>query len=259
MRVSVAAATSAGKVRPTNQDAVVTLRRDGDKAVLAVADGVGGLLNGAEASHLVIDAITRIASGSEPGMADAIVAELIAANASIYESGTAVGRPSATTIVAAVLSGRSLELLHAGDSRAYLLRDGRLRQLTQDHTWVVEQQRAGLLTPQQAAKSDYRNIITRCIGAEPAVDIERSAAIDLHSGDIVLLCSDGLHGLVPEDEIVPILRKPVALDVLADRLISRANDLGGTDNISVALARLDSDQSPPNASPTVRGLEVTQT
>lgn len=259
MRVSVATATSAGKVRPTNQDAVTAFLPDPETAVLAVADGVGGLLDGAEASKLAIEAITRVATGRMEALADAIVAELDSANSSIYQSGTAAGRPSATTVVTAIIAGRTLEVLHAGDSRAYLLSGGILRALTEDHTWVVEQQRSGLLTAEQAAKSAYRNIITRCLGAEPQVAIERSERHKLRTGDIVLLCSDGLHGLVPEPEIASILGKPVALDVLADRLVSRANDLGGTDNISVALARIDSDQPPPIASPTVRGLEVTQT
>lgn len=240
MHVALAAVTSRGLVRQTNQDAVLALTgATRGLYVLAVADGVGGLLNGAEASHLVIEKIAETATHQKVKLADALCAELERANTEVFDSGTARGLPSATTIVLAVVEGSQFEVIHAGDSRAYLCRDGDLLRLTIDHSWVAEQERAGLLTPAEAAASQYRNIITRCIGADPTVQLERQPPQSWRNGDVLLLCSDGLHGLVADDEIRTMLSSDLPVDQLANSLAERANEGGGTDNISVVIARFN--------------------
>lgn len=240
MHVGFAAVTDVGRVRETNQDAVLaTAGADRGSYVFAVADGVGGLLDGAEASRLVVEMLVEGARLQTDDLTGALHAQLLAANTKIFEKGTAKGFPSATTIVVVTIAGGHFEVIHAGDSRAYLWRGGQLQRLTADHSWVGEQERAGTLTPEEAARSQYRNIITRCVGAEPAVQLERRDAERCLADDLFLLSSDGLHGLVDEPEIVAVLASGSTLQEIADRLVELANERGGTDNISVVVARIE--------------------
>jgi protein phosphatase len=240
MHLGFAAVTSVGRVRETNQDAVLaTAGAARGSYVLAVADGVGGLLDGGEASRLVVDSLAEGARHDPHALADSLDSRLVQANTTIFESGTAKGFPSATTIVLVVIEDGHFEVIHAGDSRAYLWRGGRLQHLTTDHSWVAEQERAGAMTREEAAASQYRNIITRCIGAEPSVLLERRPAEPCLPGDIFLLSSDGLHGLVDEPEIAATLAGRHPVEDIANRLVELANDRGGTDNISAVVARIE--------------------
>ena len=138
-----------------------------------------------------------------------------------------------TTATAAVVTGTRVHIAHLGDSRAYLLRDGELSQLTRDHSWVVEIVEAGNLTLEQARVHPNRNVITQAMGinAEPAV---QTKTLDLRDGDLLLLCSDGLHGLVGDDEIKELLQSGKPEQAIED-LIQRAKDRGGNDNITVVI------------------------
>jgi protein phosphatase len=235
-----ASLTSVGRVRETNQDAVLAVNgpRPG-VYVFAVADGLGGMAGGAEASSLVVDTLAAEATAIGNDLPLRLRQRLLDVNALIHADGAALGQPGGTTVVVVVVEGGRFEVLHAGDSRAYLLRSLRLERLTEDHSWVAEQVQAGLLTWAEAAVSPYRNIVTRAIGVEPEVAIDRRKPAPCLPGDVFLLCSDGLHGLVPDSDIGAALAGDDPPAELARRLVDMANERGGTDNISVVVARVE--------------------
>ncbi len=142
-----------------------------------------------------------------------------------------------TTLTAAVVDGERVYVAHAGDSRCYLWRDGALRQLTDDHSWIAEQVRAGAITEKEAKQSRFRHVITRSIGFERHADLE-VRSVEVRAGDRLLLCSDGLYGLVPDEELREELRGEAA--ELPARLIALANERGGDDNITAVVAVLSS-------------------
>ena len=141
-----------------------------------------------------------------------------------------------TTLTAAMLAADRLDVVHVGDSRAYLWRDGELRQLTQDHSVVAELVRRGSLSAEDAEHHPHRNVITRALGAEPEV-VADTVSEPLRDGDVVLLCSDGLSSYVPERDIAGVLAAAASLREAAEALVERANAAGGTDNVTVVLAR----------------------
>ena len=140
----------------------------------------------------------------------------------------------ATTLVAALVRGHSAWLASVGDSRAYLFHQGELTQRTQDHSWVAEQIRAGRLTEEEAEHSEFRNVITRAVGVADTVEPDKVGPISLPAGSLLLLCSDGLHRVVSDDEIAAVLASGTPQE-MAERLIALANEAGGPDNISVAI------------------------
>jgi PPM family protein phosphatase len=205
-----------------------------------VADGGGGAQAGEVASRLAAE---TFASGlPDDGTSEQrLETRVREANARIHELSQEdrALNGMGTTLTAAYLDGDELALAHVGDSRAYLLRDGELSRLTRDHTLVEELVRRGELTEQEAAEHPQRSIITRALGPEPDIDI------DLHThraraGDVVLLCSDGLTGMIGEDEVADILARAGSLGDAGRALVAAANDAGGRDNITVVLFRLES-------------------
>ncbi len=155
-----------------------------------------------------------------------------------FEAG---GAASGSTVVALLIEQGVATVVHAGDSRAYLYRGGELRLLTRDHSLVMDQVEQGLLTEEQAANSPRRNVITRCIGVEAEVDLAMTAVGPLEPGDRVILCSDGLHGVVSAEELSEALASDDPLPEIAGRLIALANSYGSPDNISVVLAHVGVD------------------
>ena len=143
-----------------------------------------------------------------------------------------------TTVTAAYLDEDSVALAHVGDSRAYLLRDGELSRLTEDHSLVEELLRGGKLTEEEALEHPQRSVITRALGIEPIVEID-TWTYPLRPGDVVLLCSDGLTSMISEQQVQEVLVEAPDLDTAADRLIDAANEAGGRDNITVVLFRVD--------------------
>jgi protein phosphatase len=219
--------------------------------LLAVADGVGGLAHGEWASETalaILKAEVRTALGTaEP--VDALSAGFRAANARVWGgSSTPAGWPrAATTLVAAVLGKGAVWWAHVGDSRAYLVRQGRAQRLTQDHSWVEEQVRAGIMTAEEAQVSERRSLITRSVGGAVDIDVETGGPIHLSTGDSVILCSDGLHGQVSDDELA-LITQQLLPEAAAERLVSLSNERGGPDNISVIVcAMLDSSATRPQA------------
>jgi protein phosphatase len=147
-------------------------------------------------------------------------------------------RGMATTAAAVLISPEGPAVAHVGDSRVYRWRDGRLEPLTQDHSWVGEQVRAGVLSDDDARRHPWRNVVTRAIGgaAEPAAD---ASPLDIAAGDRLLLCSDGLSSVVPHDRLEMIFDRRRPLQDTCDALIDAANDAGGPDNITAVLVEID--------------------
>jgi PPM family protein phosphatase len=238
MRLSSFAVTDVGRTRAGNEDSYFCGR-----TVFAVADGLGGHQGGEVASAAAVEPLAALDGRefAEPGeAAEALAAAIGEGNAAILER--AAGDPGlwgmGTTVTAAALAGeRHLQLAHVGDSRAYLLRDGSLEQLTTDHTVVGELVRRGRLTPEQAAIHPERSILTRAVGLDPRVPVDTPDPVELRDGDQVLLCSDGLTEAVDDDRITELLSAGADGEAACRSLIDAANAAGGPDNITVVLLR----------------------
>jgi PPM family protein phosphatase len=223
-----------GRQRRANEDSFFVRA-----PLFVVADGMGGAQAGEVASRLAAEAFAG-------GLPDAGTPEqrlevrVRDANTRIHdrsqEDRTLNGM--GTTLTAAYLDGDELSLAHVGDSRAYLLRDGELTRLTRDHTLVDELVRRGELTEQEAAEHPQRSIITRALGPEPDIDIDLHTHC-MQAGDVLLLCSDGLTGMISEDEVAQILGGARSLGDAGRALVHAANEAGGRDNITVVLFRLE--------------------
>jgi protein phosphatase len=228
------ALTDIGLKRDENQDAVLAVRLPLGRILLAVADGVGGSADGAAASQTALaclEEVMRDAHHEETGLLDAYAL----AHEEVGRLGTGE-RPPATTLVSALVHGTRAWIANIGDSRAYLADGKTLRQLTQDHSWVADQVRAGRMTEEEARTSAMRNVITRAIGSADAPPPDVTGPLVLTRGDTLMLSSDGLHGLVNDRDILDILAGD-SLEGAGQELIQRAREAGGPDNISVVLYR----------------------
>ncbi len=241
-RMNTAAGTDRGQVRPRNEDAFHLGRH-----VFAVADGMGGHLAGDVAATTALLPIKSLDGQSFPNAEsarDALLDAILVANAAVVRK--AAGEPSlqgmGTTLTATIVAGRRLHVGHVGDSRAYLLRDGELVQLTRDHTLVAHLIEAGRITKEEAAVHPQRSIITRAIGVDIDLAVD-TLTIDLQDGDQVMLCSDGLTGPVPDEQIKQTLQDGRTAQDAVNRLIAVANDRGGPDNITVVLIRFREDEA----------------
>jgi PPM family protein phosphatase len=230
-----AALTDVGRQRQSNEDSY--LERE---PVFAVADGMGGARAGEVASRMAVEAFES-AGGSE-GHEEQLRGVAREANRRIYEMAQSDSEHAGmgTTLTAAMVTGREVAVGHVGDSRLYRLRDGKLERLTEDHSLVEELVRQGRITPEEAETHPQRSIITRALGPEPDVDVETFTHTG-RDGDVYLICSDGLSGMVPEEEMAAILSESLSLKEAAYRLVDAANQNGGKDNITVVLFRLESD------------------
>jgi protein phosphatase len=234
-----ASGSDPGRVRHNNEDATLVL---GDLGLFAVADGMGGHAAGEVASRLAIDTLVATVRGAG-GAIDAgrLASAFERANHAILErtAHDPATRGMGTTLSVLAVNGTGDHALvaHIGDSRLYRWRDGRLDQLTRDHTWVQEHMDAGVLTPDQARNHPFASVLTRVLGttatAEP--DIDRIA---IEPGDVYLLCTDGLTGMLEAEAITAILSSDLTLEDTATALIDAANRNGGGDNVSVVLATL---------------------
>ena len=249
MQWAVAACTDTGRVRPMNED---SYRISAEQNLFVLSDGLGGAAKGEVASGMAVESVVasmQNGSAATPGEfvsrpeltkeTNLLVRAVELANREIHEQGMreAACRGMGATIVAARICGRRLSLVHVGDSRAYLLRAGTLQQLTSDHSLVAEQVRHGLMSHQQAAVSELQSVLTRALGTEQSVEAD-AAEIELFPRDSLLLCSDGLTRMVPEDEIAGILAQAPGVGIAAERLVNRANECGGHDNITVVVIRI---------------------
>ncbi|MCX7692759.1 Stp1/IreP family PP2C-type Ser/Thr phosphatase [Tepidimonas taiwanensis] len=242
-----ACATDPGRVRPNNED---TVRIEPDIGLVVVADGLGGYNAGEVASRLCCDTVAEIVrTASTPRAADERLRSAIeAANQRIHAHAQrhAAYHGMATTVVAVLVSGEQLTVAHVGDSRLYRLRHGRLVALTRDHTLVQEYIDAGWLHPDDIHHVDYRNIVTRAVGALPAVTVD-VAKHTVQAGDTYLLCSDGLTEMLSDAEIEAILCNAPLGPATALALIDAANAAGGSDNIAVAMIYCTNTGGSPHA------------
>ncbi len=249
LHLDVAGLTDRGLTREVNEDTLVSVVPE-DQAVLrqkgalfVVADGLGGHNQGEVASDLAATVIRdTYYQAQESDTLTALCQAVEQANRAIYQrNADAAGdkEPSlgmGTTCVAAVLKEDRIYIANAGDSLAYLVRDQEVKQLAQNHSWEMEQVRLGKMTLEEAKAQGKGNMITRCLGAKP--DLEVYAASELaQDGDILLLCTDGLHRLVSEDEMRAIVQS-YGPEESAARLVARANEGGGPDNITAVVARV---------------------
>ena len=225
MRIEVGAATDIGRVREVNEDAYLV-----EDPLYAVADGMGGHRGGDVASSLALGTVEELFREREGSLAD----QVREANRAVHERSVADTKVSGmgTTLTAVMIEDGNARFAHVGDSRAYLLRAGDLRQVTSDHTLVARMVKAGEISPEEAAVHPHRNVITRSLGTEPTVVVDEDT-VPLLDEDRLLMCSDGLTSMVQEDQIQAILEAEPDPQRAADRLVKAANRAGGIDNITV--------------------------
>ncbi len=254
MKVEIIGKTDVGLQRDANEDSFGILE---SKRLAVVCDGMGGHAAGEVASRCAVDTLLSLYKGAEipdaagdafelsPELSEEarfLVSSVRIANTRTYLMSEADPRLAGmgTTIVAAVFSGGSITISHVGDSRAYRIRKNSLSQLTVDHSLVSELLASGRITQEKAGEYPNRNIITRALGVRERVRVDvREQCVE--AGDLFLLCSDGLTGMVKETEILRIITDSDGdLDTMADRLIAAANEGGGGDNITCVLARVTS-------------------
>jgi len=248
MDVKAFGLTHVGRQRQHNEDAFLV---EGDARLFLVADGMGGHAAGEIASRIAVDSInefivhTKEDDGTWPHAYDEhykrstnrLMAAVRMANTRVLEAmrKDARLRGMGTTVVACMADDTTVSVAHVGDSRAYMIRDGQLSRITNDHSWVFEQVQAGMLTEAEAEKHPLRNVITRALGGALQVTPDASE-IDAKPGDVFLLCSDGLTGMVPESEILRVVTASSGdLRKACQQLIDAANERGGLDNVTAVL------------------------
>jgi serine/threonine protein phosphatase PrpC len=253
--LEIGQATDIGKTRGANEDAFLTLKsligigpETSPVALLAIADGMGGHAKGQEASSTAIRVSSalilkeillpllsneRTVAGTRP-VQEILTEAISAANQAVSQL---EGDPG-TTLTSVLVMGHSAYVGHVGDSRVYYLHHGELRQITQDHSLVERLVELGQITPAEAQEHPQRNLLYRAVGREPELDID-TYFLRLQEDSHLLLCSDGLWSQVPEKEMVEVMADSLSPQEACGRLIDRANDHGGEDNITLVVARVN--------------------
>ncbi|HVR43508.1 MAG TPA: Stp1/IreP family PP2C-type Ser/Thr phosphatase [Thermoanaerobaculia bacterium] len=251
MDVKAFGVTDVGRQRQHNEDFFLV---QPESNLFLVADGMGGHAAGEIASRIAGETIAEFIRHSKeedgtwphaydehlkPGT-NRLLAALKIANGRVIDAmrKDARLRGMGTTVVASLVEGETMSLAHVGDSRAYLIRDEQMSRITNDHSWVFEQVQAGMLTEAEAEHHPLRNVITRALGGSLTV-VPEACEIDCRPGDLFLLCSDGLTGMVPEEEILRLLVGGNDLPRTAAALVEIANARGGHDNITAVLVHID--------------------
>jgi PPM family protein phosphatase len=251
MTVSARGLSDVGRKRDHNEDALLL---DGELGLYIVADGMGGHQGGGTASRLAVETIQqdlRAAREREPALLafagpldqsplrEVLRAAVERACRSIYQAaqGSAELQGMGTTVTAVVVGPQSAFVAHVGDSRCYLVRGGDIFQVSEDHSLVNEQLKAGAITPEEARTSRFRNIITRSVGFEEQVAVDL-LGLDLDRGDRLVVCCDGLSNLVEDQEIREIVSTST-LEEAPRKLVDLANDRGGDDNITVIVLHVE--------------------
>ena len=235
----IVAKTDVGLKRSNNQDSYAAGELPGSVAWAVVCDGMGGAAGGNFASSTAVKLISeRISASYRAGMSSNSIRNMLtsaisAANVSVYDISKANSELSGmgTTVVAAIVSDNSVCIAHAGDSRAYLLANGELRQLTKDHSVVQEMVDRGRLTPDEAMDDPRKNLITRALGVDEELRIDFCEEY-IKNDDVLLICTDGLTNYIEPEEICELTSDGKFYEY-AERLVNRANENGGGDNITV--------------------------
>jgi protein phosphatase len=243
-------ASDFGKIRTNNEDAMASFvpssRRQGRSHgfLFAVADGVGGMDFGEVASATAVKVMTeQFAQASAGAMLNSLMPRLVEqANSAVHDCTLRPeyeGRRMATTLVACALRHDQAVVTHVGDSRCYLVRNRVARQITQDHTWVNEQRKLGLISASEMATSDSRHVILRSLGPELFVSPD-TTALTLLANDVLILCTDGLHDELSETEMAAIVSQSKKIDEIARELVARAIEVDGNDNTTAQVIRVRS-------------------
>lgn len=235
--------TDKGRVRPTNQDIYqIEAREENQTALLVVCDGMGGANAGNVASRFAAQVFTESIKAELTRPLDAKERQELMAHALEEANQTVFSlagrqpefRGMGTTLVAALVQGGEATILNVGDSRAYLFDGENLRQLTEDHSYVEEMRRQGRITAEVARTHPQKNLITRAVGVEPAVEGDLFE-VALRKNEVLLLCSDGLSGMAEDQQIAAAIKNAKTLALAGDALLNLAMEGGGRDNITVAL------------------------
>ncbi len=231
--------TDQGYVRAENEDSMGHANYDWGRIII-VADGMGGRKAGRLASELTVKGLLERLGGSLPAnpVTETLKQAFQETNRAVHaqaRSGDAEMEGMGSTVAVLIVMGRRVVVAHAGDSRAYLYRDGRLRRLTKDHSLVQRMVDAGMLSPSEARDHPDAGVIYRAIGDKPAVEVDIRDDLTAEEGDAYLLCSDGLCGYVDDESIAATLRAGGSAQEMAERLVRLGLDAGGLDNISVQL------------------------
>ncbi len=254
MRFSCAARTDVGVVRSGNED---TYLMASDRGLFIVADGMGGHAAGEVASDMATRLVAEEYRPARGMSDDELMAQMVgairAANAAIFRRTLQEQdkRGMGTTATVLALLPRRYLIGQVGDSRAYILRGGVLTQLSKDHSYVQEQVDAGRLSPEEARVHPYANVITRCVGSNGDVVPDLFLGT-LEVGDLLLLASDGLTGMLEDEDVRHIMASDESLEQMVDRLIADANRRGGLDNITVVLVKIEEVSPPTGEVPAVR-------
>jgi len=241
MGFTCAGRSDIGCVRPRNEDAYLVLPEAG---VFVVADGMGGQAAGELAAGMAVaalgEALARIGEDPEQAATAVLSRAIGKANEEIFQRTLAEEdkRGMGTTVTAMALRGSSYAIGHVGDSRAYVMREDELHQITKDHSWVQEQVDAGFLTAEQARRHPYVSVITRCVGASPDVEPDVCTG-GIRPGDVFLLATDGLTSMLDDDEILWMMMLQRSPRELVDGLLAKASRMGGLDNITAIVVRID--------------------
>ena len=239
MPFEIGAVTDVGRRRSGNEDAwdVVEIP---DGLLCVVADGMGGHLAGEVASQLTVQTLRRVFTEEELAAESSrsLEAAIQQANQAIYQAATAdpAKQGMGTTIVCALLRPGSAQLANVGDSPAFLVREGQAQRLTQDHSWVAEEIARGALAAEEAEGHPYRHILTRSLGLDDQVEVQLYEPVSLRDGDVLVLCSDGLSEHLRPEDLARLVSHGPAPEA-AQALIELANARGGSDNITVIVAR----------------------
>lgn len=243
-------ASDPGKIRTNNEDSLgsfVPSSRHQARShgyLFTVADGVGGLDLGEVASSTAVSVLTKEFENSPGGaMLISLLPRLVQhANAAVHDRTLAPefrGKKMATTVVACALRHDQAVVSHVGDSRCYLVRHGRAKLITHDHTWVNEQRKMGLISEAEVAQSESRHVLIRSLGPEMFVSPE-TTALTIQPGDVLVLCSDGVHDELPESTIATIVSQNKPIDEIATELVARAVENDGNDNTSAMVIKVRS-------------------
>jgi PPM family protein phosphatase len=257
VRLLYSARTDVGMIRSGNEDNFA-VNAGGDRGLFIVADGMGGHAAGEVASEMAVQIIelelASIKDLEEKSSSERVMEALRKANRNIHDRTiTEVDKQGMGTTASVLLVNNNRYLIgQVGDSRVYLLRDGALKQLTKDHSYVQEQVDAGFLTPEQARYHPYSNVITRCVGASPDVQPDVYSG-DVRVGDLFLVASDGLTGMVDDRRLQILLMSRAEPERKVHALISEANGRGGLDNITAIVIQIAPDD---DGSSTARTQEI---
>ena len=257
MRLDIAAQSDVGRRKDNNEDSYGVFLEDSpnlnlfnDGALLIVADGLGGHMGGEIASKLAVSIFKDLIKEEPPEPAPEDVAEepmlplmrryVDLANTSVFRTNEDLStgkKPMGTTLIAAVVSPRKVYITNVGDSRCYHIREGEIIARTEDHSWVDEQVKLGLMSKAEAQMDFRKNVVTRSVGTRPDVSVD-SYMWHIVPGDWLMLCSDGLINMVEDGAITDEFKKGGSAAEITARLVDLANENGGKDNITVVLANI---------------------